>query len=154
MGGFWSRKDGQSSVEAALLLPSLMVVVAILVQPACLLYTRSVMSSAAHEGVRMLATAASADDAVAFVKRRLAAVPEASLFHSGGAEDWSVEVAQGSEVSVAVSGHVRPLPLMGFICAALGDSDGEGVVVSVEAKGKAHQDWVEGSYSDWLGIWG
>ncbi len=153
MGRLILRQDGQSSVEAALLLPSLMVVVALLIQPTCLLYTRCIMSSAANEAVRMLATATNKDEVIAFVKRRLAAVPEVSIFHSGGEDDWAVEVEQGEEVSVAVTGHVRPLPLMGFISAALGTADETGLAMSVSAKGKSQQVWVEGSYDDWADLW-
>ncbi len=153
MGWLIERQDGQSSVEAALLLPSLLVVVALLVQPACLLYTRCVMTSAANEAVRMLATTTNEDEVTAFVKRRLAAVPEASVFHSGGADDWVVEVEQGDEAIVAVTGHVKPLPLMGFITATLGTTDDLGVLLSVTAKGMSHQDWVEGSYDDWTDLW-
>ncbi len=153
MGWVISQQDGQSSVEAALLLPSLMVVLALLIQPACLLYTRSIMSSAANEAVRMLATTTNKDEVTAFIKRRLAAVPEVSVFHSGGADDWVVEVEQGDEVSIAVTGHARPLPLMGFISAALGASDSSGLALSVTAKGKSQQVWVEGSYDDWANLW-
>ncbi len=148
-----SQQDGQSSVEAALLLPSLMVVLALLIQPACLLYTRGIMSSAANEAVRMLATTTNKDEVTAFIKRRLAAVPEVSVFHSGGADDWVVEVEQGDEMSIAVTGHVKPLPLMGFISAALGASDSSGLALSVTAKGKSQQVWVEGSYDDWANLW-
>lgn len=149
----FSRQDGQSSVEAALLLPSLMVVIALLIQPACLLYMRCIMSSAANEAVRMLATTTNKDEVTAFVKRRLAAVPEVSIFHSGGEDDWTVEVEQGEEVNVAVTGHVRPLPLMGFISAALGTTDETGLTMSVSAKGRSQQVWVEGSYDDWADLW-
>ncbi len=148
-----SQQDGQSSVEAALLLPSLMVVLALMIQPACLLYTRSIMSSAANEAVRMLATTTNKDEVTAFIKRRLAAVPEVSVFHSGGADDWVVEVEQGDEMSIAVTGHVKPLPLMGFISAALGASDSSGLALSVTAKGKSQQVWAEGSYDDWANLW-
>ena len=153
MGRLILRQDGQSSVEAALLLPSLMVVVALLIQPACLLYTRCIMNSAANEAVRMLATTTNKDEVTAFVKRRLAAVPEVSIFHSGGEDDWKVEVEQGDEVSVAVTGHVQPLPLMGFISAALGTTDETGLAMSVLAKGRSQQVWVEGSYDDWADLW-
>ena len=44
------------SVEAAVLLPVLLTLVALLAQPVCVLYTRSVMASAAGELVRLVAT--------------------------------------------------------------------------------------------------
>ena len=84
MGRELSR-SGQSTVEAALLIPVTLTVVALLVQPACVLYTRSVMSATAHELARVVSTSrGSADEVRAYALRRLAAVPEAPLFHEGG----------------------------------------------------------------------
>ena len=40
-------RRGQMSVEAALLVPVLLTVVALLAQPACVLYTRAVMAAKA-----------------------------------------------------------------------------------------------------------
>ena len=77
-------EEGQASVEVAVLIPVLFLVVALLVQPACLLYTRAVMSGAAAQGARLAASNPSSDEAVAFVRRRLKAVPEVSVFHAGG----------------------------------------------------------------------
>lgn len=67
-----SRK-GQTTVEAAVALPVLLILVLMLVQPAIMLYDRMVMESAAWEGCRLLATAQSQGKATceALVKRRL-----------------------------------------------------------------------------------
>ena len=43
-------------MEAALFLPTIMLLLALLLQPAFLLYTRAVMQQAASEGLRVLAT--------------------------------------------------------------------------------------------------
>ncbi len=147
--------DGQASVEAAVLIPSLLVVVALLVQPTCLLYTRSVMSGAAAEAVRLAATSSSTDEVVAFVKRRLKAVPEVSAFHAGGEADWSVSVsgAGTARPRVEISGHARPLPLTAAIAGAVAGSDGSGVVLKVEKEADARAGWVQGAYSDWVGMW-
>ena len=45
-------RSGQTSVEAALLVPVVLTLVALLVQPACVLYTRAVMASTAAELTR------------------------------------------------------------------------------------------------------
>lgn len=148
--------DGQASVEAAVLIPSLLVVVALLVQPTCLLYTRSVMSGTAAEAVRLAATSSSTDEVVAFVKRRLKAVPEVSVFHAGGEADWSVSVSGTGTARprVEISGHARPLPLTAAIAGAVAGSDGSGVVLKVEKEADARAGWVQGAYSDWVGMWG
>ena len=149
-------QEGQASVEAALLVPSLLVVLALLIQPACLLYTRSVMSSAAAETARLAATASASDDAVAFARRRLKAVPEVGVFHTGGQDDWSVVVegAGTGKASVTITGHARPLPLTAAVAGALSGSDADGVRLEVTREVQAHASWVEGTYSDWVGIWG
>lgn len=153
--------SGQSSVEAALLLPSLMLVLAILLQPACILYTRASMSAAAAETARVLVTrvegAGGTDDAVRrFCLRRLAAVPDVSLFHEGGPDAWEVTLdgEEGSStVSVEVVGRVRPLPLLGVAAQAMGETDGGCVVMRVRVEQSARPTWLEGSYGDWVSIW-
>lgn len=156
-----SERDGergQASVEAALLLPVLMVCLALLVQPMCLLYTRSVMQSAAAEGCRLLATAYGADGDSScdqYVRRRLAAVPEAGVFHEG---DWQVDLegdASSEEVRVRIVGHARPLPLIGVVASMLGPTDAQGnVELKVDVARAARPDWVEGGYGDWTLVWG
>lgn len=150
---------GQSTVEAAVLLPSVMLLLALLLQPACLLYTRMVMRSAASECARTLATAASGDEEACkrFVLRRLKAVPEVSVFHVGGESDWDVSLSYaegGQTVTVSVVGHLRPLPLMGVTARAFGKSEGNLVVLEAEVTERVRPAWFGGSYADWQKIWG
>lgn len=154
---FCSEESGQASVEAALLLPVLMVCLALLVQPMCLLYTRCVMQSAAAEGCRLLATATgNTDDAACeqYVRRRLSAVPQADVFLTG---DWQVEFqgnAESDEVGVQIVGHARPLPLVGVVASLLGPADQAGnVELKVSVTRCSRPGWVEGGYSDWTSIW-
>ena len=156
MGRELSR-SGQSTVEAALLIPVTLTVVALLVQPACVLYTRSVMSATAYELARVVSTSrGSADEVRAYALRRLAAVPEVPLFHEGGPDAWEV-VAEGPDdagrVTVSVEGRVRPLPLLGALVAALGPSGDGCVVLRAETSLDVRSDWVRGSYEEWIGIW-
>lgn len=157
----WGRAlAGQATVEAAVLIPSVMLLMALLVQPICLLYTRTVMHGAAAETARAVVTARGGEDlqeCKQYALRRLAAVPEVSVFHVGGAQDWQVEVSQGDSgrtVDVAITGHARPLPLFGQVAAALTDRDVTGLVLRVEVKQRMRPSWLEGSYGDWLKIWG
>ncbi len=153
----WARR-GQATVEAALLLPTVLILVALLVQPACVLYTKSVMASAASEATRLVATARGSDDEVrAYVLRRLAAVPDLRIFYEGGADAWEIRT-QGPDdagrVTVEVEGRVSPLPLLGAIVSALGEADGGGIIMSVEVARDVRADWIGGGYGDWIGIWG
>ena len=66
---------GQVTVEAALLIPALLLGLVIAVQPGIVLFDRVVMESAAAEGCRALETASAADEGevVEYVQRRLGA---------------------------------------------------------------------------------
>ena len=153
----WEEQAGQSSVEAALLLPTVMVVLALLLEPVCLLYTRTVMQHAACLSARAALTTSLEEGAVReMALRRLAAVPEAPPFHVGGRDDWAVTVngLGSSRVSVSITGHAKPLPLVGAAIALAGGSDGAGVVLRVDVEEGLRPEWLEGGYDDWVGIWG
>lgn len=157
-----SERAGQASVEAALFLPVLMLLLALLLQPAFALYTRCVMEQAASEGLRAVATsgasAASSQDAcAAYVRRRLRAVPDVPAFHVGGEDGWQIECVGSSsmgQASVRVAGRLRPLPLVGLLGTVFGEvKDGE-VVLRVEVSENTRPDWLGGDYGGWISIWG
>lgn len=86
------NERGQASVEAVFLLPVLLVVIGLMLEPSILFYNRCVMCNAAAEGCRMLETNSSDEQsAKAFVARRLRAVPNVDVFHCGGSK-WNVEL--------------------------------------------------------------
>lgn len=58
------------------------------------------------------------------------------------------------KAKVEVVGHARPLPLMAAISGALLGADGSGVVLKVSVEVDSHASWVNGSYGDWIGVWG
>lgn len=148
--------SGQATIEAAVLLPTLMLVIALLVQPVCIIYTRSAMRSAAAEAARAIATDYDGDlsDCRSYVLRRLEAVPDAPLFHSGGASDWSISLSRGGRsVNVEVVGHVRPLPLLGVALAAFSESDGKGIVLRESLREEVQPSWIRGTYGDWQRLW-
>ncbi|MGI6221258.1 MAG: TadE/TadG family type IV pilus assembly protein [Coriobacteriales bacterium] len=140
-----SRREadgGQATVEAAVLVPVVFLLLVLLCQPIIVLYDRMVMSAAAGQAVRMLSTRASGAPDVGYeqvVKDQLAAIPGSDVFHVGG-DRWDIEL-EGSETSgevrVVIENKVRPLPLMGLLAGAAGLSDGEGNLgFSVEATGR------------------
>ena len=151
-------RSGQAAVEAALLVPVVLALVALLVQPACALYTRSVMAATAAEVARLVSTARGTEEDVRdYALRRLAAVPDLSVFHEGGPGAWEVGTegpGDDGRVTVSVEGRVRPLPLLGALVAALGPSGDGCVILRAEASLDARSDWVRGSYEEWIGIWG
>lgn len=147
-------------MEAALLIPVLLLFLALLVQPACVLYTHTVMQGAAAEGVRALATAyggaANEETVRSFVLRRLQAVPRLSIFHVGGADAWEIDLsgsAETSDCSVSIKGSVELLPLAGAVATAFGLSSGRELPLSVSVEERMRPEWLEGGYSEWVGIW-
>lgn len=151
-------RAGQMSVEAALLLPVALTLIALLAQPACVLYTRAVMASTAGDLARLAVTSRYAEEELrAFALRRLGAVPNLSIFHEGGEAGWAVEVRgpdEGGRVEVALEGRVRPLPLFGALVSVLGTSRDGSVFVRVETSGELRADWIGGDYGDWVKMWG
>ncbi len=156
-------EEGQATIEAALLLPVVMMGIALLVQPGCMLYTRVIMEVAAAEACRLVATTPSmvgtSDRAYeAYVLRRLQAVPSVDVFHCGGPEGWDILMDGSSaahRASVTIETTVRPLPLLGVLPALLGSLDGEGrIVLRVEVTTTARPGWLEGDYGEWSTIWG
>ncbi len=155
-------EKGQATVEAVLILPVLFLCLGLLIQPACLLYTRAVMQSAAAQGCKVMAvrptTVGTADQANrSFVLRRLAAVPDMPLFHQGGSQGWNIEMTGGggsSTVRVRIEGTARPLPLLGILPALLGQLDGSGNIrLAVDVEITTRPEWVEGSYGSWSSMW-
>lgn len=148
---------GQATVEAAVLLPSLMLLFALLMQPVCLLYTRAIMRDAAGECARAAATAygGAVSDCEAYARRRLRAVPEVPLFHVGGANDWHIQISRtSSHVDVSIEGHARPLPLMGTVASLVLGGDTVGVVLRVSLSQDTRASWVGGDYGSWQKVWG
>lgn len=163
-----SRERGQGSVEAALLIPVLMVALLLLIQPAILLYDRMVMQGAAAEGCRLLSTRTDAagamgDSCEAFIRRRLGAVPPQDCFHvhEGGCS-WEIAL-EGDEaaqsVSVAIRNEARPLPLLDAAGALLGIVNEAGnFELEVRASMPTQPSWVEGveagrDPAGWIGVW-
>lgn len=137
---------GQATVEGAFLIPVILLMLMLLIQPGILLYDRVVMQAAASEGCRLISTRPlndSSDAYKGYVLRRLGSIPQQENFHvhEGGCS-WEVafEGDEGSErVLVRVKNQVAPLPFFDFGARALGLVNESGnfvqeVSVSVQAK--------------------
>lgn len=148
-------------MEAAFLLPTFFVLMLLALQPVCLLYTTSIMESAAAQTARLMVTADGEDDEGyrSFALRRLAAVPDVSVFHAGGPYAWDVSMTRsedaGGEVSVSIEGHVRPLPVLGVFASSFGEVNAQGdVLLRVEVSYAGRPAWLEGNYASWVSQWG
>ncbi|AEB06464.1 TadE family protein [Coriobacterium glomerans PW2] len=158
---FESVRDthAQASVEAAVLLPAFLIIILLALQPVCVLYTRAVMESAAAETARLMITAPGDEQNSykAFTLRRLAAVPDVSIFHVGGPLTWDISLTpsgSGSTTRVCVKGRLKPLPVIGVFATALGKTNEDGdVEVSAEVAYEGRPGWLEGSYESWISVW-
>ena len=154
-----ARDSAQATIEAAVLLPSSLILMLVLLQPVCVLYTRAVMESAAAQTARLMVTAEAVgkqrdEEAYrAFALRRLAAVPDVSIFHVGGPYAWEIAyedaASTGGEVRVAIEGALRPLPILGIFARGMGEVNGSGdVVVRVEVSYEGRPGWLSGGNAD------
>jgi hypothetical protein len=163
-----SRK-GQGTVEAAVLIPLLFLLLLMLCQPMILLYNRMVMENAAVEGCRLLATktaqgAYSDDKYEGYIKRRLAAIPSIDIFHVRvGERSWEIEQTGNENTNltrVRIFNKVKPLPLIGWGAELLGMCDEQGYLTQdVEEFWASQPDWVReqkgsvGSPREWVEQW-
>ncbi len=159
---------GQGTVEAAVVIPVLFILMLMLMQPAIVLYDRIVMGSAAAEGCRLLATKTDVAGSMhnsceAFVRHRLSAVPQHDCFHvHGGGCSWEIELS-GDEtaqtVTVRIGNELRPLPLLDAGARLLGLTNGRGNLEIEESVTMPTQpSWVASSKlglapSSWIGAW-
>ena len=159
---------GQGTVEAALVIPVLFVLMLLLLQPGIILYDHIVMGDAAAEGCRLLATATDAPGSMqasceAFIRHRLAAIPQQDCFHvHRGGCSWNIQMEGGEStgtVTVRISNEVRPLPLFDGGSRLLGLTNAAGNLSIEEAVTLPTQPgWVSSSPSganpaDWIGAW-
>ncbi|MDY2777442.1 MAG: TadE/TadG family type IV pilus assembly protein [Collinsella sp.] len=144
------ERHAQSSVEAAILLPSFLMVVLLALQPTCLLYTRAIMEAAAAETARLAITAdpGREGELEAFALRRLGAVPDLEIFHAGGAASWDIRIMRserGGAAGVRIEGWVTPLPVIGVFAGSFGERNAQGdVAVVVEVSYEGRPGWYEG----------
>lgn len=142
---------GQSTVEAAVALPVIFLLVLLLVQPGIVLYDRMVMAGAAAEGCRLLATSdGDASLCEEYVRRRLGAVPPLDIFHAHDSGcTWEVSCEGGGAADVArvtVRTELRPLPLLDGGAVLLGLANERGnLVVEVTAEAPTRAAWAQRS---------
>lgn len=140
------------------MLPTFLTLILLALQPVCLLYTRAVMESAAAETARLMTTTTAEDDDLKeFTLRRLAAVPNVSIFHAGGPLSWDVELSRadaGGVSSVSVSGEVKPLPVIGAFAQVMGGTaEGGYVELKVDVSYQSRPEWLEEDYDSWIAAW-
>ena len=162
---FVSDERGQGVVEAAVAIPVLFLLLLLLLQPGIILYDRLVMANAAAEGCRLLATATGdmSGSCEAFVRHRLAAVPQHDCFHvHQGDCSWNIELLgdeSSQEVTVSIENELRPLPLFDAGSKLLGLANVNGnLEIAESVTMRTQPDWVTSSElgldpSSWIDAW-
>ena len=159
---------GQGTVEAAVVIPVLFILMLMLMQPAIVLYDRIVMGNAAAEGCRLLATKTDVAGSMynsceAFVRHRLSAVPQHDCFHVHGSRcSWNIGLSgdESSEyVTVRIVNELRPLPLFDAGAKLLGLTNASGNLEIEESVAMPTQPgWASSSANglapgSWIGAW-
>lgn len=161
-------RKGQGTVEAAVVIPVLFLLILMLIQPGILLYDHVVMGNAAAEACRLIATKTDALGSMdasceAFVRHRLASIPQQDCFHvhgGGCSYDISFEGDESSEnVTVRIRNELRPLPLFDAGAKLLGMTNSSGnLVIEKSVTMPTQPSWAAGSVEglapgSWVGAW-
>lgn len=160
--------SGQGTVEAAIVIPVMFMLLLLLLQPGIVLYDRLVMGNAAAEACRLLATSTDSfgdmsRSCEAFVRHRLAAVPSHSCFHvHANGCSWKIELIgneSSPEVTVRIGNELRPLPLFDASAKLLGLTNAAGNLEIEESVTLPTQpSWAASSKlglnpGSWIGGW-
>ena len=156
------REDrAQATVEAALLIPSFLLLLLLMLQPVCLFYTRAVMECAAAETARLMTTATwrRTTHIGRSRLRRFAAIPNLAIFHAGGADGLGNRVrARDGDRRAGARLDRRFGPAashLGRVCP--GDRErGNGygdVLLRVDVAYEGRPEWLEGDYAEWVSAW-
>lgn len=160
------HNEGQSTVEAAFMIPVIFIMILLLIQPAIILYDLTVMNEASAETCRVLSTCGNDSKnniCDAFVRRRLSAIPQQENFHvhSGGCS-YSIDLngdESSSFVSVKISNKVKPLPILSALVSVLGACDENGnIEIKSYSEIETRPEWVSNSLNPnnpekWPGEW-
>lgn len=144
-------ESGQAAVECAFLIPIVLLLLILLIQPGIILYNHTVMKAAASEGCRLLATRNdSLTDQASYensIRRHLGAIPQQENFHihQSGCS-WVIELEgneQSSSVRVSIENQLKLLPFFDFAAQAVGLTNASGnFVQKVEVQRKTYNGWV------------
>lgn len=161
------RKDkGQATVEAAIMIPIIFLILLLLIEPSILLYDFCIMNSSASETCRILSTCNELDKVnvcETYAKKRLSAIPQQDNFHlhsSGCSYEITLIGNENSEeCEVKIKNEIVPLPLIGFLSDIVGIlNNNKNFELIASANYKSRPSWVKNNLKDlttenWVGKW-
>ena len=136
--------SGQATAEAVFVIPLLLLLLVVLLQPAIILYDRMIMSNAAAEGCRLLATRTNVGMGYAAqerfeeaIKHKLASIPPIALFHVHDSHcSWQVKLEGDEEflfTTVFISTDIKLLPGFNLVAKLAGKLNKDGTyTIAVE----------------------
>lgn len=160
------KNNAQATVEAAIMIPVIFLILLLLIQPAILLYDLCVMNSASAETCRVLGTCNEVEKQKVcepFAKRRLGAIPQQDNFHlhsTGCSYEVFLEGSQETpQVKVSIKNQIKPLPIIGFLSQIFGLLNSNGCFeITAQVEEQSKPAWAQQSYKDtsvdkWVGRW-
>lgn len=145
------ERRGQATVEAAFLIPVMMCLLLLMIEPGIVLYDRIVMNSAVSEGARLLSTQKDGNSELVedYIKRRLGAIPSVDIFHLHETE-CSYEISCNGNshmefVTVSLKNKIKALPLLDIGLRAFGGVSVDGYFeISTSCSLSTQNDWAYG----------
>ena len=137
----FQNRCGQGTVEVAFVLPVLMILILLLLEPGIYLYDLIVMKSAASEACRLVANDSCSDENFDdYIRRRLSAIPQTDIFHIHNSScSYSIEKSRNEDgtVSVYIKNELKPLPLIDVFCKPFGVLNSSGNL-EINTKSEMH----------------
>ncbi|MDO5329393.1 MAG: TadE/TadG family type IV pilus assembly protein [Coriobacteriia bacterium] len=156
------KEDGQATVEAAIMIPIIFLLMLLLIQPGILLYDWIVMNEACAETCRAVSTISENEKqsmCESYARRRLAAIPQQDNFHVhsiGCSYDIQMSGNNTSpSVTVEIKNEVKPLPLIGFLSQTLGIlNENQNFEIKASSTQQCRPSWIrEHNAEKWVGSW-
>lgn len=155
--GFFQKARGQASLEAAFLIPLMLLLSMMLIQPAILLYNRSVMHATVSESLRVASTLPQSSNKQEllknFILRRLGSIPDIDIFHVKLKDSWELVIEEGKthdDKTISLAHRVRLLPLFDTLARAFQVSDDGSIKQEVRVTGSSKAAWI--AQSEWGSI--
>lgn len=149
------NENGQATVEAAVMIPVIFLILLLMIEPGILLYDWIVMNHAAASTCRVLSTSTDDMNMVEnFARRRLEAIPQQDNFHVHDGT-CSYEISFEGKDTVNIKNEVKPLPIIGFLSGVLGILNGNNnFELNVKSTQHLKPSWVKNSdMANWVGSW-
>ena len=140
--------DAQGTLEAAFIIPILMTLMLLLIQPAIVCYDLVIMKSASAQACRLASEAGNSGSSGVenFIRRRLSAIPQVDIFHvhsSSCSYVIDIEGTNEKTSTVTIKNKIKPLPLIDIALGTFGATLPDGTLeLTSSSTQKSNPSWV------------